>query len=102
MYNQGYIDEGSYIEFLQNHTNVVAQRDWDSKYYSGINVYALGFAMLTDIHRICETPDEEDYKWFPDIAGNGEGLKTVLHIVENYRDESYFPYNAYYFAFPSL
>jgi spore cortex formation protein SpoVR/YcgB (stage V sporulation) len=89
MYNQGYIDEGAYIEFLQNHTNVVAQRDWDSKHYSGINVYALGFAMLTDIHRICETPDEEDRRWFPDIAGNGKGLETILEIVSNYRDESF-------------
>lgn len=89
MYNQGYIDEGSYIEFLQNHTNVVTQRDWDSKYYRGINVYALGFAMLTDIARICAQPDEEDYKWFPDIAGNGQGLQTILGIVANYRDESF-------------
>jgi stage V sporulation protein R len=89
MYERGMIDAGSYLEFLENHTNVVAQRDWDSKHYHGINVYALGFAMLTDIKRICESPDEEDKKWFPDIAGNGKALETILHIVENYRDESF-------------
>lgn len=89
MYNQGYIDAGSYLEFLQSHTNVVSQQDWDSKYYHGINVYALGYAMLRDIHRICESPDEEDRKWFPEIAGNGEGLETIKHIVANYRDESF-------------
>lgn len=89
MHDQGMIDDGSYLEFLECHTNVVAQRDWDSKYYNGINVYALGFAMLTDIRRICEAPDEEDHKWFPDIAGNGKALETILHIVENYRDESF-------------
>ncbi len=88
MYDQGMIDEGSYLEFLQSHTNVVAQRDWDSKYYSGINVYALGFAMLTDVKRICQFPDEEDKKWFPDIAGS-DWLETIKHIVENYRDESF-------------
>lgn len=88
MYDQGIIDEGSYIEFLENHTNVVAQRGWESKYYSGINVYALGFAMLTDIKRMCMSPDEEDKKWFPDICGT-DWLDTIKNIVENYRDESF-------------
>ncbi len=88
MYDQGLIDEGSYLEFLQSHTGVVAQRGWESKHYSGINVYALGFAMLTDIRRMCENPDEEDAKWFPDVVGK-PWLETILGIVENYRDESF-------------
>lgn len=88
MYEQGMIDSGSYMEFLQSHTNVVSQRDWDSKYFNGINVYALGFAMLTDVRRICESPDEEDRKWFPEIAGSN-WIETIKHIVENYRDESF-------------
>jgi hypothetical protein len=25
-----------------------------------------------DIQRICDTPDEEDRRWFPDIAGKGD------------------------------
>lgn len=88
MYDQGLIDEGAYLEFLQSHTNVVAQRGWESKYYQGINVYALGFAMLTDIKRICQNPDEEDIKWFPEIC-NTDWLETIKHIIENYRDESF-------------
>ncbi len=88
MHAQGLIDEGAYIEFLTHHTNVITQRDWDNKYYSGINVYALGFAMLTDIRRICEFPDKEDYKWFPEIAGS-DWLFTIKNIIENYRDESF-------------
>lgn len=88
LHEQGYITDGSYLEFLQNHTNVVTQRDWDSKYYGGINVYALGFAMLTDIKRICMNPDEEDKKWFPEIC-NTNWLETILYIVENFRDESF-------------
>lgn len=88
MHEQGLIDEGSYLEFLTSHSAVIAQRDWDSKYYGGINVYALGFAMYQDIKRICENPDEEDKKWFPDIAGT-DWLTTILDIIENYRDESF-------------
>lgn len=88
LYDQGLIDSGSYIEFLQSHTGVVAQRGWESKHYSGINVYALGFAMLQDIRRMCENPDEEDLRWFPEIC-NTPWLETILGIVENYRDESF-------------
>lgn len=88
MHDRGLIDAGSYLEFLASHTAVVTQLGWDSKYYHGINVYALGFAMLQDIRRICESPDEEDRKWFPDIAGT-DWLATIKNIVENYRDESF-------------
>jgi stage V sporulation protein R len=85
---QGYLTDGAYLEFLQNHTGVITQRDWDSKYYHGINVYALGYAMLTDIKRMCLNPDEEDLKWFPDVC-NTNWLKTITDIVANYRDESF-------------
>lgn len=88
LYDQGYLTEGAYLEFLQSHCGVIAQRDWDSKYYGGINVYALGFAMFMDIKRICEHPDDEDRKWFPDICGK-PWLETILEIIANYRDESF-------------
>lgn len=88
LHNEGYLTDGSFLEFLQNHTNVVAQRDWDSKYYSGINVYALGFAMLMDIKRICISPDDEDRRWFPELCGQ-PWLETIKDIVANYRDESF-------------
>jgi len=88
MYDQGLINEGSYLEFLTSHTGVVSQLGWESKHYTGINVYALGFAMLTDIKRICMSPDEEDLKWFPEIA-NTDWLSTIKDIVSKYRDESF-------------
>jgi stage V sporulation protein R len=88
MHDQGLLDDGAYLEFLQSHSNVVTQLDWDNKYYSGINVYALGFAMFQDIKRICQNPDEEDLKWFPDIA-NTNWLETIKDIAANYRDESF-------------
>ena len=54
IYDEGLVTDGFIIEFLQSHTNVVYQPAFDSSYYSGINPYALGFAMMSDIRRICE------------------------------------------------
>lgn len=88
MHDRGLITDGAYIEFIKNHTAVVTQRDWDNKYYSGINVYALGFAMFMDIKRMCMEPDEEDLKWFPDIC-NTDWKETIKDIIANYRDESF-------------
>ena len=88
MYDEGLVTDAFMMEFLTSHTNVVAQPEFDSPYYSGINPYALGFAMMTDIRRICEDPTEEDKRWFPEIAG-GDWLETLHHAMKNYRDESF-------------
>lgn len=90
LFDQGYIDGGAYLEFLQSHTSVTLQPVWNDERYqfNGINIYALGFAMMQDIKRMCENPDEEDKRYFPDIC-NTDWRKTIRHIVENYRDESF-------------
>ena len=88
MYDEGLVTDAFMLEFLTSHTNVVAQPDFDSPYYSGINPYALGFAMMTDIRRICESPTEEDKRWFPEMAG-ADWLSTLHHAMKNYRDESF-------------
>jgi stage V sporulation protein R len=88
MYDRGHVTDGFMIEFLQSHTNVVAQPDFDSPYFNGINPYALGFAMMTDIRRICENPDEEDRRWFPDIAGSN-WRETLEFAMKNFKDESF-------------
>jgi spore cortex formation protein SpoVR/YcgB (stage V sporulation) len=88
MYDEGLVTDAFMLEFLTSHTNVVAQPEFDSPYYSGINPYALGFAMMTDIRRICENPTEEDKRWFPDIAG-GDWLEAMHYAMKNYRDESF-------------
>lgn len=88
MYDEGLVNEGFMMEFLTSHTNVVMQPSFDSPYYSGLNPYALGFAMMKDIRRICEQPTEEDQRWFPDIAGS-DWLKTLDYVMRNYRDESF-------------
>jgi spore cortex formation protein SpoVR/YcgB (stage V sporulation) len=88
LYDEGLIGEGNILEFLQSHTNVVAQPSFDSPFYSGINPYTLGFAMFQDIRRICENPTEEDRRFFPEFAG-ADWLDTVHHAMANYKDESF-------------
>ena len=56
--------------------------------YSGINPYALGFAMYTDIKRICESPTDEDREWFPGLAGT-PWLPALDHAMRNFKDESF-------------
>lgn len=88
LYDLDLISEGSMLEFLQSHTNVISQPAWDSKHFSGINPYALGFNMFRDIRRICQNPTEEDYKWFSNIAGSN-WIETNKEIMSNFKDESF-------------
>ncbi|WP_370185099.1 SpoVR family protein, partial [Alloalcanivorax sp.] len=88
LYDQGRVDDGFMLEFLQNHSQVIYQPPFDSPYYSGINPYALGFAMFQDIRRICEAPTDEDRQWFPDIAGS-DWLATLKFAMESFKDESF-------------
>ncbi|MGZ8096504.1 MAG: SpoVR family protein, partial [Methylosarcina sp.] len=88
LYDEGLVTDGFMIEFLQSHTNVIYQPPFHSKHYSGINPYALGFAMMSDIRRICEDPTDEDRRWFPDIAGS-DWNKTLHFAMQNFKDESF-------------
>ena len=88
LYDEGKVSDRFILEVLHSHTNVVAQPDYNSKYYSGINPYALGFAMFTDIRRICEHPTAEDKEWFPDLAGSN-WLETLHFAMQNFKDESF-------------
>ena len=88
MYDDGLLTDGFMIEVLTSHTNVVFQPPVTHRGYSGINPYALGFAMFSDLKRICEHPTEEDRHWFPDIAGS-DWRKTLDHAMRHYRDESF-------------
>ncbi len=88
LYDQGGVSDGFMLEFLQSHTNVVYQPPYNSPYYSGINPYALGFAMWRDIRRICEQPTPEDREWFPQIAGSN-WRETFDFAMQNFKDESF-------------
>jgi len=88
LYDKGLVNDGFMIDFLKTHTNVVYQPTYNSPYYSGINPYALGFAMMSDIRRICENPTEEDKHWFPEFAGS-DWLKALDFAMKNFKDESF-------------
>src|SRR5690349_17699262 len=72
LHERGQIGDGAFLEFLRSHTNVVYQPEFDEPHYGGLNPYAVGFAMMQDIERICVRPTDEDREWFPAIAGSGD------------------------------
>ncbi|AIW14455.1 SpoVR family protein [Vibrio europaeus] len=88
LYDEGLVTDRFILEFLHSHTGVVAQPAYNSPYFSGINPYALGFAMFRDIRRICEEPTDEDKEWFPDLAGT-DWLEAVHFAMQNFKDESF-------------
>jgi stage V sporulation protein R len=89
LHQQGRLTDGNFLEFLQSHTNVVFQPEFDDPRFSDFNPYALGFAIMQDIERIVTNPDDEDREWFADIAGTGEVMPVLRHIWANFRDESF-------------
>jgi stage V sporulation protein R len=90
LHEKGQIDDAAFLEVLHSTSNVIMQPGFDHPAAGPeFNPYALGYAMMTDIARICETPTAEDRDWFPDIAGNGDAIGTLRHAWANYRDESF-------------
>jgi spore cortex formation protein SpoVR/YcgB (stage V sporulation) len=88
LYDDGKVNDAFMMEFLTSHTGVLFQPPFDHPGYSGINPYALGFAMYTDIRRICEQPTAEDREWFPDIAG-ADWQPVLREAMHNFKDESF-------------
>jgi len=89
LHERGRISDGAFLEFMNSHTNVIYQPEFDDPRYSGVNPYALGFAMMQDIQRLCMHATDEDREWFPDIAGRGDAIAVLQDIWANYRDESF-------------
>jgi spore cortex formation protein SpoVR/YcgB (stage V sporulation) len=89
LYDRGQITEGSMLEFMHSHTSVIYQPRFEDRHYSGLNPYALGFAMMQDIKRICESPTAEDREWFPEFAGNRDPYPTLKEAWANFRDDSF-------------
>ncbi|HEX5125493.1 MAG TPA: SpoVR family protein [Rhodocyclaceae bacterium] len=88
LYDEGLLADSFMMEFLHSHTNVVMQPPYNAPWYRGVNPYALGFAMWTDIKRICEAPTDEDKRWFPEIAGSN-WRETFDFAMRNFKDESF-------------
>lgn len=89
LHEQGLLTDGSFLEFLHSHTNVVTQPSFNDRRYNGMNPYALGYAMMEDIARIVREPTDEDRQWFPDIAGTGDEMAVLRDVWANFRDESF-------------
>lgn len=99
LYENGEINEGQFLEFIDSHSGVVFQTTPDFRSeeekkkgrrkipYHGINPYALGLAILQDVKRICKNPDDEDKHWSPELIGE-DWKEVFLDIAANYRDES--------------
>jgi stage V sporulation protein R len=88
LYDERKVSDAFMMEFLQSHTSVLYQPGFDSPHYSGINPYALGFAIFSDLRRACEHPTDEDRRWMPDVAG--EPWLDVLHAaMRDFKDESF-------------
>ncbi len=84
------LSDGQMLEFKDSHAGVLFQPEFDSPYWSGrFNPYTLGFAIFQDIKRVCENPTEEDKKWFPQHAGNGDWLATMKEAMQDFKDESF-------------
>lgn len=89
LFEKGLVTTGSMLEFAHMHSSVIGQQTFKSKHYSGFNPYALGFAMMQDIKRICQNPTEEDKEWFPNFAGDPDYMSVLKDCWKNYRDESF-------------
>jgi spore cortex formation protein SpoVR/YcgB (stage V sporulation) len=89
MYERGLLTEGSMLEFMHMHSSVIYQPAFSERGYSGLNPYALGFAMMRDIKRICTEPTKEDEAWFPDIAGKSDYMGVLRQAWADFRDESF-------------
>ncbi len=89
LHETGQIDDAAFLEVLHSTSNVIFQPSFEQQGGPGFNPYALGYAMMTDIERMCSDPTEEDRAWFPDIAGNGDPLGTLRFAWANFRDESF-------------
>jgi spore cortex formation protein SpoVR/YcgB (stage V sporulation) len=88
LHAQGLISDGFMLEFFDIHSRVLRQTDFNNPAYSGINPYTLGYAMMTDIRRICEAPTKEDKQWFPDLAGS-DWQQSLDFAMRNFKDESF-------------
>jgi spore cortex formation protein SpoVR/YcgB (stage V sporulation) len=88
LYREGLVTDGFMLEFLQYHTAVIYQPPFNSPHYSGINPYTLGYSMMQDLKRVCESPTQEDREWFPDIAGT-PWQETLDFAMRDFKDESF-------------
>jgi hypothetical protein len=78
------------LEFLHSHSSVVFQPGFDDPRYGGLNPYALGFAMMSDIKRICTDPtDRRTASGSRHRRQRQDPYGVLRDAWANYRDESF-------------
>jgi stage V sporulation protein R len=85
---KGILSPDAYMAFLDHHAGVIYQPTYGSRHYSGFNPYAIGFAILMDVKRICEAPTDEDREWFPQLIGR-KWQDAVKEAAFEHRDDSF-------------
>jgi spore cortex formation protein SpoVR/YcgB (stage V sporulation) len=99
---KGVVTSDAFMAYLTSHSGVIYQPNYDSRYYSGPNPYALGFAIMQDIKRICEGGEwahtskgskwipitDEDRRWFPELIGR-KWQDVVKEAAFEHRDDSF-------------
>ena len=88
LYDDGQISDSAQLEWMLSHANVIYQPSYDHKAFSGMNPYALGFAIFSDLKRICLKPTAEDQIHFPKIAGQ-PWRDVIRSAATEYRDDSF-------------
>lgn len=83
LYNKGKLTDGQYIESIDFLSKLITQPD-----NRQFNPYALGYAIFSDIKRICTEPNEEDRQWFPDLVDTN-WMQSVRFAMENFKDSSF-------------
>lgn len=83
LYDKGFLDGGSMLEFFASHNNVLNQHP-----YAPLNPYKLGFAIFMDIKRMCENPTAEDREYFPNLVGK-DWVTEVNYAMTNFKDETF-------------
>lgn len=85
---KGMLSSDAFMSFLSYHSGVIYQAEYNKKWYSGINPYALGFNILMDVKRICENPTDEDKEWFPQLIGK-RWQDAVKEAAFEHRDDGF-------------
>jgi stage V sporulation protein R len=85
---KGIITSDAFMAYLTSHSGVIFQPTYDKRYYSGPNPYALGFAILSDVKRICLNPTAEDREWFPELIGR-RWQEVIQEASFEHRDDSF-------------
>jgi stage V sporulation protein R len=90
LWELGYLTDGFMQNFLDLHTRVVSQPDYNKggTCLGGLNPYYLGFNTFREIERMCKEPTKEDEKWFPEIVGKN-WLREIQYAAYNFKDESF-------------